>query len=123
MRIFKSRSIAADCCKKGRVSVNDAQVKPSREVKVGDVVAVRKPPVTFLFKVVGLPLSRLGAKLVVNYMQNITPPEELQKQDPEFCAFNIKRDRGTGRPTKKERRSLDEIFESGFDEADWDDAD
>lgn len=123
VRVFKSRSLAADSCKSGRVYVNDSQVKPSREIKVNDVVKVRRPPITFSFKVLAFPNSRVGAKLVADYMLNITPQEELQKLDPSYAAFNLKRDRGTGRPTKKERRSLDEIFESGFDESDWDDVD
>lgn len=123
VRVFKSRSLAADSCKRGRVYVNEAQVKPSREIKVNDVVKVRRPPVTFSFKVLDFPNNRVGAKLVPDYMLNITPQEELQKLDPSYAAFNLQRDRGTGRPTKKERRSLDEIFDSGFDESDWDDLD
>ena len=74
-RIFKTRSVAADACKKGRVMVGGVTVKPSRMVKVGDVIQVRKPPVTFPFKVLDLAENRMGAKLVLQYMENVTPPE------------------------------------------------
>lgn len=94
--------------------------KPSREIKIGDTVKVRKPPITYTFRVVAIPNGRVGAKLVPDYMENITPPDELQKLDPSFMAFGISRDRGTGRPTKKERRSLDEMFGADFDGFDWD---
>ena len=121
VRLYKSRSAAADACKNGRIYVNDALVKASREVKVGDIIKVRKPPVTFTFKLLGIPKSRVGAKLVADYAENITPPDELQKLDPAFMDFGIQRDRGAGRPTKKERRTLDELFaaESDFEDIDW----
>ena len=77
VRIFKTRTIATDACKKGRVSIGDALAKPSRMVKVGDVVKVRKPPVTYSFKVLALTENRLGAKLVPEYMDNITPRSEV----------------------------------------------
>lgn len=123
VRIFKTRSIAIEFCRKGRVTINGNMIKPAREVQVGDTIVVRKPPVNYTFKVKGFPKSRVGAKLVVDYLENLTPADELQKLDPAFMAFNIYRERGTGRPTKKDRRSLDELFEDGFEGFDWDDED
>ncbi|MBQ9470934.1 MAG: RNA-binding S4 domain-containing protein [Bacteroidales bacterium] len=123
VRLYKTRAAAADACKNGRIYVNDALAKPSRDIKVGDTIRVRKPPVTFSFRALALPKGRLGAKLVPEHVENLTPPEELQKLAPTFMAFGIQRDRGAGRPTKKERRSLEGIFDpSGTnDDANWPD--
>ena len=99
-RIFKTRTIAAEACKKGRISINGSQVKPARMVKPGDVVQVRKPPVTYSFKVLQAIEKRVGAKLVPEIMENVTTPDQYELLDA----------RGTGRPTKKERRDLDEFF-------------
>ena len=96
-------------------------VKPSKDLHAGDVIFVRKPPITYSFRVKGIPRNRVGAKLVSEYLENITSEEELQKLDPNFMAFYGSRDRGTGRPTKKERRSIDSALDSVFDEFDWDD--
>lgn len=109
VRIFKTRSIATDECKKGRVRVNDAEIKPSKEVKAGDTIKVRKPPVVYSYVVKDIPKSRIGAKLVPDYLENTTPADELAKLEPGFLAFQGNRARGTGRPTKKERRTLDNI--------------
>ncbi len=109
VRIFKTRSIATEECKKGRVKVNDAEVKPSKEVKPGDAITVRKPPVVYSYIVKDIPKSRVGAKLVPDYLDNTTPADELAKLDHGFLAFQGTRARGTGRPTKKERRNLDNI--------------
>ncbi|NHB69293.1 RNA-binding S4 domain-containing protein [Perlabentimonas gracilis] len=109
VRIFKTRSIATDECKKGRVRVNDAEIKPSKEVKAGDTISVRKPPVVYSYVVKDIPKSRIGAKLVPDYLENTTPADELAKLEPGFLAFQGNRARGTGRPTKKERRTLDNI--------------
>lgn len=103
--------------------MNGNTVKPSHEIHPNDKITVRKPPVNYVFRVKSIPRSRLGAKLVAEYLENLTPAEELQKLDPAFLAFNIYREHGAGRPTKKERRSLDEMFEEGFDGFDWDDED
>jgi ribosome-associated heat shock protein Hsp15 len=121
VRIFKSRSIAAEYIKKGRVFIKDIAVKPSKEIHVGDIIIVRKPPVSYSFKVVGFPKNRVGAKLVSEYLENITPQEELQKLDPNFMAFYGTRDKGTGRPTKKERRTIDSVLDADSDLFDWDD--
>jgi len=119
VRIFKTRTIAADACKKGRIKINQSEVKASKEVKAGDIILVRKPPINYTFIVKGIPKNRVGAKLLVDYLENTTSEEELQKLEPGFLAFQGLRDRGMGRPTKKERRLLDNIKDSVFD--DWDD--
>ena len=113
VRVFKTRSDAADAIRNNRVLVNDAYAKPSREVKQGDVIAVKKQPVTYQYKVLELVSSRQGAKNVPQYCLNITPQEELDKLTiPRETVF-IFRERGTGRPTKKERREIDALMD-GF---------
>ncbi len=121
VRVFKTRTLATDYCTKGRVMRNGVALKPAHEIQPGDTLTVRKPPVTYTFRVKEIAKSRLGAKLVENYLENLTPQEELQKLDPSFIAFNVYRERGTGRPTKKERREIDELFNSGYSGFDWDD--
>ena len=103
-RIFKTRSMAAAACKKGQVSMKGAQLKPSRTVK-----QVRKPPVTYSFRVLALSENRMGAKLVPGYLENITPPEQYELLEMSRLSGFIGRARGTGRPTKKDRRSLEEF--------------
>lgn len=115
VRIFKTRSLATEECKKGRIRINDMDVKPSREIKIGDIISVRKPPINYTFVVKGIPKNRVGAKLVNDFLENTTPYEEIQKLEPGFMAFQGYRKRGEGRPTKKERRTLDEIRDSSFD--------
>ena len=126
-RIYKTRSIAADACKNGRVTVGGANAKPSRMIKVGDTVSVRKSPVTYSFKVLQAIEQRVGAKLVPQVYENVTPADQYELLEMTRISGFVDRARGTGRPTKKERRSLDafigpslEGFE-GFD--DWDDDD
>jgi len=109
-RIFKTRTIALEACKKNRITVNDIPAKPSRMIKVGDIIQVRKPPVTYSFKVLDIPANRVGAKLVPQYLENITPPEQYEILELQKISGFIDRTRGTGRPTKKERRELDEFF-------------
>ena len=112
VRIFKTRSDAADAIRQNRVLVNDAYAKPSREVKQGDVIAVKKQPVTYQYKVLELVSSPQGAKNVPQYCLNITPQEELDKLTiPRETVF-VFRERGTGRPTKKERREIDALMDS-----------
>ena len=106
-RIFKTRSIAADACKNGRVTVNDVLVKPSRMVKVGDVVGVRKPPVTYSFRVLQCIEQRVGAKLLPEIYENVTDPKQYELLEMSHISGFIDRQRGTGRPTKKERRAMD----------------
>ena len=111
-RIFKTRTIALEYCKKNRVSVNDAPAKPSRMIKVGDIIQVRKPPVTYSFKVLDIPSNRVGAKLVPQYLENITPPEQYEILELQKISGFVDRARGTGRPTKKDRRELDDFMDS-----------
>lgn len=109
VRIFKTRSQAAEACKKGRVLVDDIQVKPSRVIKIGEIVVVKRPPVNYQYKVLGLLGKRQSAKVAVDYVEDITPEVEKIKLDMKrFTGFEI-RDRGVGRPTKKERRLIDEL--------------
>lgn len=130
MRIFKTRTIATDSCKKGRVTVGDGIVaKPSRMIKVGDVVHVRKPPVTYSFRVLALTENRLGAKLVPEYMENITPKSQYDLLEVVKISGFVDRRKGLGRPTKKEGRELDKFTSEtygddwglDFDEDDFDD--
>lgn len=109
-RIFKTRTIAAEACKKGRISINGSQVKPARMVKPGDVVQVRKPPVTYSFEVLQAIEKRVGAKLVPEIMDNVTTPDQYELLEMSKISGFVDRARGTGRPTKKERRDLDEFF-------------
>ncbi|KAA6302345.1 MAG: Heat shock protein 15 [Candidatus Ordinivivax streblomastigis] len=121
VRIFKTRTIAVEACKKNRVMVNDAVVKPSRMIKAGDVVQVRKPPLTYSFKVMDLTVNRVGAKLVSNYLENITSPEQYALLELQQISGFIDRARGTGRPTKKDRRHLDDFNTPTFvDDFDFD---
>lgn len=108
-RIFKTRSMAAAACKKGQVSMNGAQMKPSRTVKEGDVVSVRKPPITYSFKVKQCIEKRVGAKLIPEILENVTAPEQYELLEMNRISGFVNRARGTGRPTKKDRRSLDEF--------------
>ena len=106
MRIYKTRSIAADACKKGRVKMNGEELKPSRSFHIGDIFTVRKGPITYTYKVLQLSANRLGAKLVADYMQDLTAPDQLELLELARLAAQSGRDRGTGRPTKKDRRDI-----------------
>jgi Ribosome-associated heat shock protein implicated in the recycling of the 50S subunit (S4 paralog) len=123
MRIFKTRTEATEACKLRRVSVGGQTAKPSRMIKVGDVVCVRKPPVTYSFKVLGLTENRLGAKLVPEYMENVTPQSELDLLEVVKISGFIDRRKGLGRPTKREGRELKEFTEDLSDGWDFDDLD
>ena len=109
IRVYKTRTDATDACKGGKVRVNGADTKPSKSVKVGDVIVARKGAVTYTYKVLELIDKRQGAKLVPRYAENLTPQEELDKLRAPVETFFLKRDRGAGRPTKKDRRSLEEF--------------
>lgn len=109
VRIFKTRSQASEACRKGRIVINDVQVKPSRVIKVSEIVIVKKPPVTHQYKILGLLENRQSAKLIVNYVEDLTPEEEKEKLEiKKHIGFEI-RDRGIGRPTKRERRLIDHL--------------
>ena len=110
-RIYKTRTLAADACKNGRVSINGAQAKPSRTVKEGDEVTVRKAPVNYTFRVKQASENRVGAKLLPDIYENITAPEEYALLEMSRISGFVDRARGTGRPTKKERRALDNFMD------------
>jgi len=121
-RIYKTRTLAADACKNGRVTLNGSQAKPSRMVKTGDEVGVKKSPVTYTFRVKQAIEKRVGAKLIPEILENITPQEQYELLEMSRISGFVGRARGTGRPTKKERRALDEFaeetpafFSDGFD--------
>lgn len=111
IRYFKTRSIATNACKKGQVRVNDTVVKPSRDVYPTDKINVRKNQIHYTLEVLDLPESRLGAKLVDIYRKDTTPKENLEKLDLLKYSKDYYRKRGTGRPTKKDRRDIDEVHE------------
>jgi ribosome-associated heat shock protein Hsp15 len=111
VRVFKTRSQATEACKKGRVVIGDLPVKPSHDVHPGEVVKVRKPTLTRSFKVLALAEKRMSAKLAVDFVEDVTPPEELEILEMQKQMNWISRDRGAGRPTKKERRKLDDFFD------------
>ena len=113
VRIFKTRSDAADAVRNNRVLVNGSYAKPSREVRQSDIITVKRMPVTYQYKVLDLVSSRQPAKNVPNYCLNITPQEELDKLTVPRETIFVFRERGTGRPTKKERREIDALME-GF---------
>ncbi|WP_347840464.1 RNA-binding S4 domain-containing protein [uncultured Draconibacterium sp.] len=111
VRIFKTRSQATEACKKGHVTIGESIVKASREVQIGEIIKVRKSPITKSFKVLGLSGKRMGAKLVADFMEDVTPPEETKILEMQKHMRWSVREKGTGRPTKKDRRDLDDFFE------------
>ena len=125
-RIFKTRSIAADACKNGRVTIGGMNVKPSRPLKVGEVVSVKKPPVTYSFRVLKCIEQRVGAKLLVDVYENVTDPKQYELLEMSRISGFVARQKGTGRPTKKDRRAMQSFVEPitfGFDDDDFDDLD
>lgn len=122
IRAYKSRSEATDACKGNKVQVNGVNAKPSKMVEVGDSISVRKGSALFSWKVLQLTESRMGAKLVPEYALNTTPESEIAKLRAPVETFFVTRDRGAGRPTKKERRSLDALWDE-FDMSDFSDSD
>lgn len=119
MRIFKTRTISTEECKKGRVSVgldSPVIVKPSRTIKVGDVVNVKKPPVTYSFRVKALTENRLGAKLVPEYLENITPQAQYDLLDVVRISGFVDRRKGLGRPTKRDGRELNKFVEEAYND-------
>ena len=120
VRIFKTRSDAADAIRQNRVLVNDAYAKPSREVKVGDMISVRRARVHYSYKVLDLVSSRQPAKNVPMYCLNCTPQEELDKLNVPHETIFVFRERGMGRPTKKDRRNIDALMDGFFYDADDD---
>ena len=121
VRLFKTRTLAADACKKGKVIIQNVQVKPSRHVKVGDVVCIKRNPILFSFKVLALSENRMNAKLVSGFMENVTTSDQLELIELAKLAGQTGRDRGTGRPTKKDRREIEDFIEPIFmdEDGDW----
>ena len=126
MRIFKTRSMATDAVKKGRVMMGGVAVKPSRGVKVGDIIEVKKPPITYTFRVKQLTENRLGAKLVPEYLENLTPQSQYDLLEMTKISGFVDRRKGLGRPTKREGRDLAAFRDSTYADdfyLDWDDED
>ena len=120
-RIFKTRSIAANACKNGRVTMNGSHIKPSRMIKAGETIDVKKPPIVYSFKVLQPIEQRVGAKLIPEIYENITDPKQYEILQMSRISGFVDRAPGTGRPTKKERRALDAFVDPmmfGFDEDD-----
>jgi ribosome-associated heat shock protein Hsp15 len=110
MRIYKTRSEAADACKHGKVVIGNVECKPSRTIKKGEIVTVRKMPVVYTYRVIDITGNRQPAKNVAQYAENLTPQEETDKLDAKNVGILVYRDKGSGRPTKKERRILDDLM-------------
>lgn len=123
-RIFKTRSIAATACKNGRVTINGANLKPSHLIKEGEVVNVKKPPIVYSFKVLKTIEQRVGAKHIPEVYENVTSKKQYELLEMSRISGFVDRARGTGRPTKKDRRQMDAFTDPvlfGFDEEDdWD---
>lgn len=125
-RIFKTRNIAADACKNGRVTKNGVNVKPSHVIKVGETISVKKPPITYSFKILKAIENRVGAKLLPEIYENVTEAKQYELLEMSRISGFIDRARGTGRPTKKDRRAMDAFIDPalfGFDEDDFEDED
>ena len=123
VRVFKTRSLATDACKMNRVSINGQLTKPSRLVKEGDVISIRKPPIEYSFKVLRVLNNRVGAKLVPEYMENVTPKEQYDILELQRLSRFVDRAKGLGRPTKKDRRDMESFIEdmpAGMELFDWD---
>ena len=110
VRLFKTRSDATEACKGGRVRIGEERVKPSRSVKLGELVQVQKDDILCEARVLAFVGKRVGAKLVAEYMEDLTPPERLQQKREIYAQTVLRRDRGSGRPTKRERREIDQLF-------------
>lgn len=126
MRVFKTRTIATDACKKGRVSIGGTVVKPARAIKIGDIIDVRKPPVTYTFRVTRLSPNRLGARLVAEYLENLTPQSQLDLLEMSRISGFVDRQRGLGRPTKRDSRQMARFKEETSADTfflDWEDDD
>ncbi|WP_430810535.1 MULTISPECIES: RNA-binding S4 domain-containing protein [unclassified Carboxylicivirga] len=115
VRLFKTRSLAAEACKKGKVSINGMPVKSSRMIHQGDEIDIRIPPIIRRFKVLDVAEKRMGAKLTPDFVKDITPAEQLEMLELSRLASNANRDRGTGRPTKKDRRDLEKLQDGDWD--------
>jgi ribosome-associated heat shock protein Hsp15 len=110
VRIYKTRSLASDACRSGKVIISEVEVKPSREIKTGDVVIVKTGPIRKTLKVLAPLENRVSAKLVIQFMEDLTPAEEYKKLKMMHDTNFVMRERGAGRPTKRERRDIDKLF-------------
>ena len=119
VRLFKTREVAIDAVKSGRVRVGESQVKPARELKEGEVLTIRRGPAMLQYRVKGFPKGRVGAPQVSDYLLDITPTSEKEKLQEHNLILSLQRDRGTGRPTKKERRAIDELYAEGYPDDGW----
>ena len=115
VRLYKTRSIASDECRKGRILINNIQVKPSRVVTKNETIIVKKPPITYSYRIIEPIENRVSAKLVELYIEDLTPGEEKAKLDLKLAGGLVYRDKGTGRPTKKERRLIDKLNDDSPD--------
>lgn len=113
-RIYKTRTLASEACKMGRIAINGAQAKPARTVKPGDEVSVKKAPITYTFRVLQPIEKRVGARLIPEVLENITAPEQYELLEMSRISGFVDRARGTGRPTKKDRRALDDFSEASI---------
>lgn len=120
VRLYKTRSKATEACRAGKVKVDDKNVRPAKAISVGDSFQLKKGPITYSFKIKELLSSRVGAKLVADYIDNVTSKEELEKLEILRLSYSQSRSKGLGRPTKKDRRTIDSIEQDQFDESLWD---
>ena len=126
MRVFKTRTIATEACKKGRVMMGGAPVTPSRTIKEGDVIEVKKSPITYTFRVKATTQNRLGAKLVPDYLENITPQSQYDLLEMTRISGFVDRRKGLGRPTKRDSREMSRFKEDSYADTyflDWEDED
>lgn len=112
IRVFKTRTEATEACNGGKVKIGGVNAKPSKDVRPGDIINIRKGAVNYTFRVIDGLDKRVGAKLVPDYAENLTPEEELQKLRAPVETFFVTRDRGTGRPTKKDRRDIEQLWDT-----------
>jgi len=110
VRLYKTRSLASEECRKGKVTIGGMNVKPSRELKAGETIQLRRPPITRSYKILALTENRMAAKMVPEFLLETTPASELEILEVQKNMSVYNRERGTGRPTKKERRDLDDFF-------------
>jgi ribosome-associated heat shock protein Hsp15 len=126
MRVFKTRTIATDACKKGRVTLGGVTLKPSRTVKPGDIIDVKKPPITYTFRVLAIAPNRLGARLVPEYLENLTPQSQYELLEMTKISGFVDRQKGLGRPTKRDSREMSRFKEESYADnffLDWEDDD
>jgi ribosome-associated heat shock protein Hsp15 len=110
VRLFKTRALATDACRAGSVEINGHAAKPARDVHAGEIVTVRQGLITRTLRVLGFPPSRLSARLAVQFCEDLTPPEEFEKQRQYRLQHVLAREKGSGRPTKRDRREIDRLF-------------